>query len=177
MVWILSSLSTYAFAAMSCYTTTSKVHHADDNKLHRWLRWEPVEDVLSSLLRFMQAFLQLPHLRRNQPPSIQVMAWQACASCLALVHVISGTLILSSLIFVGFHNILVILARFLASTLVTRMIVLLQLDTVRTQIDDASAVDPPGRSHVDPRHSADTLSEHFDNSIGCGASSRHIQLV
>ena len=65
---------------------------------------------------------------------MRVTLWQAAASCLAVAHMILGTLILASLVFVGFHDYLIILARLLTSALVSRAIILLQLDVIRDQV-------------------------------------------
>lgn len=108
--------------------------------------------------------LRVSHLRRKQVPSTRVTVLQACASCLAVAQGILGTLILSSLIFVGFHDTLVILLRFLASALVSRMIVLLQLDIIRAQIEDASTADGVGSSHENSSYSAEISLESIVGS-------------
>lgn len=141
-VWVLFSTSTYTFAAMSCYMNRFKAKHADGRRWRKWIEGDPVEDILSTCSRSIQTCIRVPKLRRNETPPTRVMVLQACASCLAVAQGILGTLILSSLIFVGFHDTLIILARFSASALVSRMIVLLQLETIRAQVDDGSTPDP-----------------------------------
>ena len=59
---------------------------------------------------------------------------QVCASFMALAQVILGTLILSSLIFVGFHDTLVVLARFLSSAMVSRAVALLHLTIMKDKV-------------------------------------------
>ena len=125
------------------------------------MRLDPIEDNLSSCLRFLQACLRVQSLERELEPSIRVVVWQVCASWLALAHTILGTMILSSLIFVGFHDTLVILTRFLLSALVSRLIVLLQLNMMRDRVDDAPAVDGGSRSYEDSGFSADLSLEQI----------------
>lgn len=144
MVWVLFSMSTYAFAATSCCITRQKTQHADSTCLYRWIRCDPIEDALSSCVRFLQACSRLLYLGSNRVPPVRVMLWQVGASFLALAHAMLGTLILSSLIFVGFHDTLIILARFLGSSLISRNIVLLQLDSIRAQFDQALIIDDVG---------------------------------
>lgn len=157
LVWVLFPLSTYAFAAVSCHTVARKTQRTNGSNWCGWIRWVPVEVTLSSSLRFLQVHLGLPPLRRGVLPSISVMIYQAAASCLALVHLILGTIILSCLIFVGFHDTLVILARFLASAIVARMIALLQLEAIRSQFDEAYAAGKGRRIHD---NSAPVLRHH-----------------
>ena len=146
-------------------------------KLHRWMRWDRIEDVLSSCLRFLQAYLHVQHLAREQEPSIRVMVWQVCASCLALVHTILGTLILPSLNFVGFHDTLVILARFLASALASRMIILLQIDMIKLQADESSTIDDVGSSYQRSSYSLDRALEHIKSSTESLRPSRPAEIV
>ena len=82
----------------------------------------------------------MPHLERDMTPSAQVMVWQVLASFFAIFQMILGTLVLSSLIFVGFHDTLVILARLLTSALVSRAIVLLQLNIIKDQNEGVPAL-------------------------------------
>lgn len=152
-IWVLFSIPAYIFAAMSCCTIRLDLKHAEDKNWRRWIQGDPIEDVLSTCLRFLQACLRIPPLRPNQAPSTQVMVLQACASCLAVGQGILGTLLLSSLIFVGFHDTLIILARFLASAIVSRMIVLLQVEIIRAQMDEASTLDEITVSHDGSSHS------------------------
>lgn len=56
---------------------------------------------------------------------------QLLASILAFVQVVLGTLILSSLIFIGFHDTLKILARLISSALVCRVIAMFELARIR----------------------------------------------
>ena len=177
MVWVLFSIPVYAFAAISCYIVNWKTHQASHNSLRRWMRWDPIEDSLLSCLQFLQACLHVPHLGPEQVLSIRVIVWQAGASCLALAQTILGTLVFSSLVFVGFHDTLVILARFLASALVSRMTVLLQLDMINAQIDDASTVDRTGRSHGTPDSVADMSLEHIVSSNDSATPTRPVETV
>ena len=165
MVWVLFSMSTYAFATMSCFIAKGNARPTYGSMKSRWMRLDPIEDTLSSSLRSLQVYMHIQTLVRGEEPSIPVMIWQVCASCLAVVHTILGTLILSSLIFVGFHDTIVILARFLASALVSRMIVLFQLDLIRDQFDQTSIVDRDRRSFEQSTHSADVSLEQIEGSI------------
>ena len=177
MVWVFFSMLTYTVAAMSCKITKDTIRHTNGRKMYRWMRLDPVEDILSSCLRFLQTCLHIQILMREEEPSIPVMLWQVCASCLAVAHTILGTLILSSLIFVGFHDTLVILARFLSSALVSRMIVLFQLDLIRDQFDQASTVDEGRRSFERSNYSADVSLEQIGGSDESSRPSRPAEVV
>ena len=177
MIWVFFSISTYAFAAMSCNILKRNALHMNSEDLYRWMRWDPIEHFFSTCLRSVQTCLCVPYVWREQTPSIKVMVWQASASCLALAHTILGTLILSSLIFVGFHDTLVILARFLISALVSRIIVLLQLDMIKAQINDASALNGIGGSLKDSSRSADVSLEHVVGSNDSATPSRCFETV
>lgn len=171
-LWVLFSISTYTFAAMSCNIIRLKPPHADGKDWRRWIEGDPIEDFLSAFQRFLQVCMRVPQLRRNQVPSTRVMVLQAWASCLAVTQGILGTLILSSLIFVGFHDTLIILARFLASALVSRMIVLLQLEIIRAQVDDASTADDQvTRSPENSSHPDEIPLEHVVGSNGGATTS------
>jgi hypothetical protein len=122
----------------------------------------PIEVIFSSLLRLLQACSGVPYLTRERTLSRRVLFWQKCASCLALAHTVLGTLILSSLVYVGFHDTLIILARLLVSTAVSRVIVLVELNVLRQQnkaifgIDDAigmSSTECQTSNHVPSEHS------------------------
>ena len=160
IVWVLFSIPAYIFAAMSCCTIRLKTESAHDKKWHRWIVGDPIEDVLSTRLRFLQACMRVPQLAPNQEPSTRVMVLQAGASCLAVGQGIFGTLLLSSLIFVGFHDTLIILARFLASAIVSRMIVLLQVEIIRAQMDEPSTADEIIGSYDSSSHSGGISLEH-----------------
>ena len=105
------------------------------------------------------------------------MVWQVCASCLALLHTILGTLILPSLIFVGFHDTLVTLARFLASALASRMIILLQIDMIKVQADKSSTIDEVGSSYQRSSYFADIALEHIESSTESPRPSRPAEIV
>lgn len=163
-IWVLFSIPVYIFAAMSGCISRLKPKQADYGNWRSWIEGDPVEDILSTFSRFLQVRMRVPQLIRNQIPSIQVMVLQVCASCLAVAQGIFGTLLLSSLIFVGFHDTLLILARFLASALVARMIVLLQFEIIRSQMDAASTADEVMGSHDNLSHSGGTSLEQMGGS-------------
>ena len=140
LMWMLFSLSTTLFAALSCRIVTKKgLQDRNGDNRHSWVRGDFVEDRLASCLLYLQTRLRMPHLERDMTPSAQVMIWQVLASCFAIVQMILGTLILSSLIFVGFRDTLVVLARLLTSALVSRAIVLLQLNIIKDQNEEHEA--------------------------------------
>jgi len=62
---------------------------------------------------------------------VMAVLLQLLASILAFVQVVLGTLILSSLIFIGFHDTLKILARLISSALVCRVIAMFELARIR----------------------------------------------
>ena len=64
-------------------------------------------------------------------PTSSAILLQICASALAFVHVVLGTLVLSSLIFIGFHDTLRILFRLIGSALVCRGILMYELVSIR----------------------------------------------
>lgn len=64
-------------------------------------------------------------------PTATAILLQIFASALAFVHVVVGTLILSSLIFIGFHDTLWILFRLIGSALVCRGILMFELAGIR----------------------------------------------
>lgn len=163
-IWVLFSIPVYIFAAMSGCIGQLQPKHADGGDWRSWIEGDRVEDIFSTFSRFLQVRMRVPQLRRNQIPSIQVMVLQVCASCLAVAQGIFGTLLLSSLIFVGFHDTLLILARFLASALVARMIVLLQLETMRAQMDAASIADEIMGSRDNSSHFDEIPLEHEGGS-------------
>ena len=134
LVWVLFPITTYAVAALSCCLSRKDTTSDKTMYLHTWSFFEPVEDALSYSLQCVQICFHIPFLDKTKPPSREVMLFQLAASCLAFAHVVLGTLILSSLIFVGFDDTLVILARFLGSAVVARIIMLLQLDGMRPKI-------------------------------------------
>ena len=137
---MLFSLSTTLFAALSCRIFTKKgLQPTGGDNWHSWARGDFFEDRLASCLLYLQTRLRMPHLERDMTPSAQVMIWQVLASCFAIVQMILGTLILSSLIFVGFHDTLVVLARLLTSALASRAIILLQLNILKDQDEEISA--------------------------------------
>lgn len=61
------------------------------------------------------------------PRTTTAILLQILASALAFVHILLGTMILSSLIFIGFHDTVRILLRFIASALVCRAILMFEL--------------------------------------------------
>lgn len=73
---------------------------------------------------------------------------------------------MSSLVFVGFHDTLVIPARLLASALVSSTIVLLQMDMIRVEDENDLIGDEVGRSREDSRCSADDMSLDQLDHIG-----------
>ena len=163
-IWVLFSIPVYMFAAMSGCIGPLKPKHANCGNWRSWIEGDPVEDTLLTFSPFLQVRMHVPQLRRNQLPSIQAMVLQVCASCLAVVQGVFGTLLLSSLIFVGFHDTLLILARFLASALVARMIVLLQFEMIRAQMDAASTADGVMESREYLSHSGEISLEYRGDS-------------
>lgn len=121
---------------MSCCTSHTEKPHDMTTSHPAWTAFEPTEEVFSYCLRCLQICVHIPFLDKSHFPPRRVMLWQLAASCLAFAHVVLGTLILSSLIFVGFHDTLVILVRFLASAVVSRVTMLVQLNDVKTRMDD-----------------------------------------
>lgn len=61
------------------------------------------------------------------PPTTLAILLQISASALAFVHIVLGTMILSSLIFIGFHDTLRILSRLISSALVCRGVSIFEL--------------------------------------------------
>ena len=78
--------------------------------------------------------LKQPRTRTESAPLIGILL-QILASALAFVHIVLGTLILASLIFVGFHDTLRILARLISSALVCRAIVMHRLIYIKTKME------------------------------------------
>lgn len=132
LVWVLSSISIYTFASLSCHINLEQ-EHVQERYLKAWVHGEIIEQIFKACLQCLQICIHLPVIEEGRPPPQGAVLLQLVAAFLAFVHVVLGTLILSSLIFVGFHDTLYILARLLASALVCRMIALLQLGLIRTQ--------------------------------------------
>ena len=128
LLWVLFPISTYLFAAMSCQIAKKGGQHVRHSN---GISWWCVENYLSRCMQSLQSFLRVPSLEKGRDPSATNVILQIMASCLAWAHVVLGTLILPSLIFVGFHDTMMILFRFLGSAAVCRMLFLFQLDNVR----------------------------------------------
>ncbi len=72
---------------------------------------------------------------------VMAVLLQLLASILAFVQVVLGTLMLSSLIFIGFHDTLKILARLISSALVCRVIAMFELARIRKPKEESERND------------------------------------
>lgn len=178
LMWMLFSLSTTLFAALSCRVFNKKrLQHTGGDNWHSWARCDLIEDRISSCLLYLQTLLRMPHLERDMTPSAQVMIWQVLASCFAVVQMILGTLILSSLIFVGFHDTLVVLARLLTSALVSRAIVLLQLNAIKIQNEEAWSFQAVRRNGGSSGPSNDISQKHIVDPNGPSGGTEPVEMV
>lgn len=76
-------------------------------------------------------------ISKGEPTTTAIFS-QIFASAFAFVHVVLGTLILSSLIFIGFHDTLRILFRLMGSALVCRGILMFELAGIREVLDKSA---------------------------------------
>lgn len=138
LVWVLFPISTYTIASLSCHIVLEKQQHAQEGCSEGFARGGIVEDMFKTCLQCLQVCIHLPLIEKGRPPPQGAVLLQMIAACLAFVHVVLGTLILASLVFVGFHDTLYILARFLSSVLVCRIVALLQLSVIRSRVGNAA---------------------------------------
>ncbi|MCJ1423312.1 hypothetical protein MMC29_001194 [Sticta canariensis] len=71
------------------------------------------------------------------PTTVAIIS-QLLASALAVGHVVLGTLVLSSLIFIGFHDTLIIMVRLIGSALVCRGILVFELAGIRDVLKEGA---------------------------------------
>ena len=124
MVWILFSLTIYVAAGLSQMKMTKRIRRKLQNQ--GTIRRRPLPPRQSpSFSPPLRQHLGEPNKPRLIPTS--AVAFQLAASILAFVQVVLGTLILSSLIFIGFQDTLIILARLMSSALICRVIAMFEL--------------------------------------------------
>ena len=134
LVWVLFPISTYLVAFVSCsWLNRQQAEEESTSSTHC-----SMETACRGLFCCCYRCLRISYKMRSMPAKadaspIAIML-QMFGCCLAFVHVTLGALILSSLIFVGFHDTLGILGRFLASALVCRLITLFQLTMFRASL-------------------------------------------
>lgn len=140
LLWILYPISLHGVCFVGYYYMTP--HQRDKSRLEcprisNRSSWANYFWRLSSYFWTLVKMEILPTVNRERGPILKVpstataILLQIIASALAFVHVVLGTMILSSLIFVGFHDTLRIIARFIASALVCRGILMFELAGIR----------------------------------------------
>ena len=136
LVWILFSLVAHVTASLSYYVLVKRERHQHSNPT------EHPADTGSEVIEWRQHSRNAQtskQLCSGEPktPSAVAISLQVLASCFAFMHVVLGTLILSSLTFIGFHDTILILGRLLASALVCRAISLYQLMCTKKSVAKA----------------------------------------
>ena len=135
LFWVLFSASTYFIAFLSirirshCESSPMKVSATISKR-----REAGNDNLCFSHCRSATVHRSTPHQQQVCTPAIGMLL-QIGANCFSFVHGILGTLILAGSIFVGFHDTLGILGRFVASALVCRLIAILELVKIRSSID------------------------------------------
>ena len=145
MFWILFPLTTYVTSGLSYFMMTEnsrrKVRAGPSGQMKRGASSSGHEG------RFVTRPRDLPKESNGSGaiPTVAILL-QLLASGLAFVHVVLGTMILSSLIFIGFHDTLKILARLIFSALVCRVIAMFELAAIRKEMEESArddAIDRP----------------------------------
>lgn len=140
LLWILYPISLHGVCFVGYYYMTP--HQRDKSRLEcprisNRSSWANYFWRLGSYFWTLVKMEILPTVNRERGPILTVpstataILLQIIASALAFVHVVLGTMILSSLVFVGFHDTLRIIARFIASALVCRGILMFELAGIR----------------------------------------------
>lgn len=130
LLWILYPISLHGVCFIGHYYMIprergeSKVERPRISNRSSWVDRLWTLEVLPTVNRERGPILRVP-------PTTTAILLQIVASALAFIHVVLGTMILSSLIFIGFHDTLRILARFVASALVCRGILMFELAGIR----------------------------------------------
>lgn len=152
LFWMLFTITTYLAAFLSCYLVSQR-SQTDDSSFgsqpsHSSHSSQGTHSTHGSHLsssqdckrifcccykcsKMFRSFHITPVKEVSTPAAVMM---QMFACCLAFVQIALGTLILSALIFIGFHDTLGILGRLVASALVCRLIVLSQLVEIRDSL-------------------------------------------
>ena len=133
LVWVMFPLSTLTLAFWSCYTISHRKERRGNSDFQHSSR--AALKIFSS--RCSQAFQAPNDFEVNPqegPMTAAAAALQSLASLLALGHIAIGIYIFSSLIFVGFHDTLLIFARLTISAFICRIVAVLQLAGINASL-------------------------------------------
>lgn len=145
LVWVLYPVLLHMIATLGyrSMTPTILVRGGSRSRLWRFLKMEVTPS--SNCKSF-----PLP----KAAPTGTAILLQIFASSLAFVHIVLGTLILSSLIFIGFHDTLWISFRLIGSALVCRGILMFELAGIKAASNYGAVTSNSSTNKTSPRRSS-----------------------